>query len=128
MATVAKPTAPTRQIGAPPMVPRIAPREDLNPFRIAQIQFDMAAESARCEIGRGTRLNSSHGYISYAVFCLKKKYTALQNRAPCGDTNLTISPGTSDKDARYTPTHFSARAGLANRYRVDVGTRCPVIE
>src|SRR2546429_6181654 len=73
MATVAKPTAPTRQIGAPPMVPRIAPREDLNPFRIAQIQFDMAAESARCEIGRGTRLNSSHGYISYAVFCLKKK-------------------------------------------------------
>src|SRR5260370_536717 len=39
MATVAKPTAPTRQIGTPPMVPRIAPREDLNPFRIAQIQF-----------------------------------------------------------------------------------------
>ncbi len=37
MATVVKPTAP-------PMVPRIAPREDLNPFRIAQIQFDMAAE------------------------------------------------------------------------------------
>src|SRR2546429_5370779 len=25
------------------------------------------------EIGRSTRLNSSHGYISYAVFCLKKK-------------------------------------------------------
>jgi len=26
------------------MMPRIAPREELNPFRIAQIQFDMAAE------------------------------------------------------------------------------------
>src|SRR2546429_1775711 len=25
------------------------------------------------EIGRAQRLNSSHGYISYAVFCLKKK-------------------------------------------------------
>src|SRR5687768_18342150 len=25
------------------------------------------------EIGKSTRLNSSHGYISYAVFCLKKK-------------------------------------------------------
>src|SRR2546422_3109031 len=25
------------------------------------------------EIGRAPRLNSSHGYISYAVFCLKKK-------------------------------------------------------
>src|SRR2546429_5752912 len=27
---------------------------------------------------KSTRLNSSHGYISYAVFCLKKK-----NRYPC---------------------------------------------
>src|SRR2546429_3658138 len=26
---------------------------------------------------KSTRLNSSHGYISYAVFCLKKKYTQL---------------------------------------------------
>src|SRR2546429_4617207 len=25
---------------------------------------------------KSTRLNSSHGYISYAVFCLKKKNTA----------------------------------------------------
>src|SRR3989449_7115278 len=26
---------------------------------------------------KSTRLNSSHGYISYAVFCLKKKNTLL---------------------------------------------------
>src|SRR2546422_3263494 len=39
-----------------------------------------AESSAPRRIGRGrrpdrksTRLNSSHGYISYAVFCLKKK-------------------------------------------------------
>src|SRR6202162_5249387 len=51
MATVVKPTGPLRQIGAPPMVPRIAPREDLNPFRIAQIQFDMAAEYLKLEPG-----------------------------------------------------------------------------
>src|SRR5882762_2106393 len=51
MATVAKPTTPTRQIGATPMVPRIAPREDLNPFRIAQIQFDMAAEFLKLDPG-----------------------------------------------------------------------------
>src|SRR2546429_5444116 len=25
---------------------------------------------------KSTRLNSSHGYISYAVFCLKKKHTS----------------------------------------------------
>src|SRR2546429_5457278 len=28
---------------------------------------------------KSTRLNSSHGYISYAVFCLKKKKTILQD-------------------------------------------------
>src|SRR2546422_8620231 len=27
---------------------------------------------------KSTRLNSSHGYISYAVFCLKKKKTLVQ--------------------------------------------------
>src|SRR2546422_7162498 len=35
------------------------------------------AEEAREEVSgrdrKSTRLNSSHGYISYAVFCLKKK-------------------------------------------------------
>jgi glutamate dehydrogenase (NAD(P)+) len=44
MATVAKPTIA-------PMIPRIAPREDLNPFRIAQIQFDMAAEFLKLDPG-----------------------------------------------------------------------------
>src|SRR2546429_5887058 len=29
---------------------------------------------------KSTRLNSSHGYISYAVFCLKKKNTAFAER------------------------------------------------
>src|SRR2546429_2506358 len=28
---------------------------------------------------KSTRLNSSHGYISYAVFCLKKKNTSKNN-------------------------------------------------
>src|SRR6202047_4145054 len=44
MATVAKPTVA-------PMIPRIAPREDLNPFHIAQIQFDMAAEFLKLDPG-----------------------------------------------------------------------------
>src|SRR2546422_2086538 len=29
---------------------------------------------------KSTRLNSSHGYISYAVFCLKKKKKTTTNR------------------------------------------------
>jgi glutamate dehydrogenase (NAD(P)+) len=43
MATVAKP--------APQPIPRIAPREDLNPHRIAQIQFDIAAEYLKLDQG-----------------------------------------------------------------------------
>src|SRR2546422_5152379 len=31
---------------------------------------------------KSTRLNSSHGYISYAVFCLKKKKQSV-TRYPC---------------------------------------------
>src|SRR2546429_6198530 len=30
---------------------------------------------------KSTRLNSSHGYISYAVFCLKKKKTTYTYRS-----------------------------------------------
>src|SRR2546422_8486903 len=33
---------------------------------------------------KSTRLNSSHGYISYAVFCLKKKKKLYQVKSPHG--------------------------------------------
>src|SRR2546422_2071569 len=35
---------------------------------------------------KSTRLNSSHGYISYAVFCLKKKKKSLQVAPEPGDS------------------------------------------
>src|SRR2546429_7163117 len=41
------------------------------------------AELSRLEVAldrKSTRLNSSHGYISYAVFCLKKKKDELVSR------------------------------------------------
>src|SRR2546422_7543389 len=34
---------------------------------------DPGEAAARVQDRKSTRLNSSHGYISYAVFCLKKK-------------------------------------------------------
>src|SRR2546422_5154981 len=37
---------------------------------------------------KSTRLNSSHGYISYAVFCLKKKNPRL---VPWGIVSTTFS-------------------------------------
>src|SRR2546422_5986618 len=36
-----------------------------------------AFEALREGDRKSTRLNSSHGYISYAVFCLKKKNTPI---------------------------------------------------
>src|SRR5687768_17821012 len=32
---------------------------------------------------KSTRLNSSHGYISYAVFCLKKKKIKIKDMVIC---------------------------------------------
>src|SRR3712207_8918522 len=45
------------------------------PGSSASIQFGPAGAERlqRLQIGRSTRLNSSHANISYAVFCLKKK-------------------------------------------------------
>src|SRR3989449_3421404 len=37
---------------------------------------------------KSTRLNSSHGYISYAVFCLKKKKYEVKR------TNILVLPAT----------------------------------
>src|SRR5205809_6027407 len=40
---------------------------------------------------KSTRLNSSHGYISYAVFCLKKKKKKLLNRVSVSSTINSIT-------------------------------------
>src|SRR2546422_8288104 len=39
---------------------------------------------------KSTRLNSSHGYISYAVFCLKKKNTQLQSNTRSRSSTLPL--------------------------------------
>src|SRR5438128_7105333 len=46
---------------------------------------DERPAALRAEDRKSTRLNSSHGSISYAVFCLKKKIKlhALQMRCRC---------------------------------------------
>src|SRR2546422_8568656 len=38
-----------------------------------RIDVERVSIKPECEDRKSTRLNSSHGYISYAVFCLKKK-------------------------------------------------------
>src|SRR2546422_3142835 len=40
---------------------------------------------------KSTRLNSSHGYISYAVFCLKKKNSEQRNATALSTTSQSAS-------------------------------------
>src|SRR3989449_3519828 len=51
---------------------------------------------------KSTRLNSSHGYISYAVFCLKKKNKSLQHYP---DNNRAVSDSAQDIDPRGNSEH-----------------------
>src|SRR2546422_4301106 len=48
-------------------------------------ELDLVRGRRRPSIGvvdrKSTRLNSSHGYISYAVFCLKKKNKLIDNNS-----------------------------------------------
>src|SRR2546429_2076259 len=54
---------------------------------------------------KSTRLNSSHGYISYAVFCLKKK------KRLCHPRSRTIPQAKLERPTRGPPTdcHVCAR-------------------
>src|SRR5687768_18098358 len=81
---------------------RLHPRSTLFPYTtlfrsgITKNFARMGEDTVECAYGNGalgdeplatvkrqdrksTRLNSSHGYISYAVFCLKKKNGAIRN-------------------------------------------------
>src|SRR2546429_6007540 len=46
-----------------------------------------SSDGASLRDRKSTRLNSSHGYISYAVFCLKKK--KIQGEPGSGNEGLT---------------------------------------
>src|SRR6266550_6224951 len=43
---------------------------------------------------KSTRLNSSHGYISYAVFCLKKKTNTKSEHEPVIDHRINLGTTT----------------------------------
>ena len=50
-----------------PMIPRMAPREELNPYRISQIQFDMAAEFLKLDPGLRQILRTPRRILEVAV-------------------------------------------------------------
>src|SRR2546429_2466991 len=48
---------------------------------------------------KSTRLNSSHGYISYAVFCLKKKKIRSTTKRSLDEKELTLFAWSHDTTA-----------------------------
>src|SRR2546422_1369725 len=57
-------------------VPSMLPADRVPPPLLGQAEYNKPATGLyllREQDRKSTRLNSSHGYISYAVFCLKKK-------------------------------------------------------
>src|SRR2546422_3974147 len=51
----------------------ILPRDERSPVNWAGVGIPRQDHQRSIVDRKSTRLNSSHGYISYAVFCLKKK-------------------------------------------------------
>src|SRR5256884_1036876 len=54
--------------------PQYLPPRGCSQIRLSALRVDNGRDvDTRTRDRKSTRLNSSHGYISYAVFCLKKK-------------------------------------------------------
>src|SRR2546422_7895801 len=53
---------------------------------------------------KSTRLNSSHGYISYAVFCLKKKKNQTTLISSCSQDTFHIRQVSRVRNLRYFHT------------------------
>src|SRR5687768_17645930 len=62
----------------------------------AEVSLRDAADRGRVDVLHGdgdrksTRLNSSHGYISYAVFCLKKKTAKHARHSGCSGIHTSV--------------------------------------
>src|SRR2546429_4994152 len=60
-------------------------------LRCGKCERTLAVRSRECTTDRkSTRLNSSHGYISYAVFCLKKKTSHPRVPSPSDSPESTF--------------------------------------
>src|SRR3989449_4036239 len=74
-------------------------RRPVEPLQQAGAQPPVTMLPARRPDRKSTRLNSSYGYISYAVFCLKKK------KKNTHDTTILISKPTTNfpTESNYNP-------------------------
>src|SRR3989449_7994358 len=76
---------------------------------------------------KSTRLNSSHGYISYAVFCLKKKKTirsASRTSTRCsGAAGTSTMPASTSSRRRARPASRSTSASTTSATASSTSTR-----
>src|SRR2546422_5869673 len=72
------------------VAPRMFVKFNCHSYRSGGVPRAVTPKSTVEPDRKSTRLNSSHGYISYAVFCLKKKNT----------TRHTLNTG-EDKTSMY---------------------------
>src|SRR2546428_6094466 len=63
-----------------------------------QADRDLVVVSGSLGDRKSTRLNSSHGHISYAVFCLKKKRSPTRATARCEPSTRSPCPCHSPRD------------------------------
>src|SRR5256884_5263507 len=85
------------------------------------------SEGCRAETSldrKSTRLNSSHGYISYAVFCLKQnEWTGLRI---AGNSVTEIAPPWIPEDSiRFNRANLSV-AQFGGRWKVVEGNHCMI--
>src|SRR2546429_3068579 len=69
---------------------------------------------------KSTRLNSSHGYISYAVFCLKKKINTTISYSHIKDFRSSIID-TTEKNSVYTTIQ-----NLASQHIINLNFSAPI--
>src|SRR2546422_3266572 len=72
--------APTPQVSETRVTRADAPRVLEYNWGGADLRWELETFGGGTRDRKSTRLNSSHGYISYAVFCLKKKKKKKINR------------------------------------------------
>src|SRR2546429_1547159 len=87
----------------PPQRGHFLTRSHFHKLRCLAPQLDFV----RIKDRKSTRLNSSHGYISYAVFCLKKKNNTTASHTP-NPTPVTWNANTTQVETttpRSTTTH-----------------------
>src|SRR2546422_4526896 len=108
--------------------PVVAPLGTVAEIEVEEVAVKLALVPLNRTDRKSTRLNSSHGYISYAVFCLKKKKKSTSKNTETEGPRHGRMKGGQHGDQLAIRTGSVAGAvtavGLFTRVSPD-STRCP---